>query len=251
MKFLKFVVDYENQAAVWEPYANDGLASFLSSQFQFPQSLQNVISALTLSHDAAEETTVQWAIPRIARHLTSIGMFGPGFGAVVPKWGGGAEISQVACRAGAVGGGVYVLGTGIRSVEKSATANSSTLAIELSNGETVKAKKLIDEEKAEPSNSKVASKVVAIIASSLQSLFKSTVEGSPLAAVSVVVLPPNTVVIDDLQQAHPIYIMVHSSETGECPAGQCKSLPSILLFPLLALHDDPTYEYLSTLSELH
>jgi RAB protein geranylgeranyltransferase component A len=36
---------------------------------------------------------------------------------MVPKWGSSAKISQVACRAGAVGGGVYVLGVGAGTLE--------------------------------------------------------------------------------------------------------------------------------------
>ena len=77
MKFLKFVIDYDNQTEIWEPHAESGLAEFLSSQFQLPPNLQGVITALTLSLDAPEATTVKWALPRIARHLTSIGVFGP------------------------------------------------------------------------------------------------------------------------------------------------------------------------------
>jgi RAB protein geranylgeranyltransferase component A len=250
MKFLKFVVDYENQADLWQPHADASLAKFLSSQFQLPQTLQHVISALTLSYYAAESTIVKWALPRIARHLTSIGLFGPGFGAVVPKWGGGAEISQVACRAGAVGGGIYVLGTGIKNIDTATPESGSLNVIELSNGEIVKAKQVVAGVNAGSPNDKVASKVIAIVASPFTSLFKSTVEGSPLAAVSVVVLPTRSIVEDGLQQDQPVYIMVHSGETGECPAGQCQYSTFLIVLPP-ALHDDPTYEYLSTLSEFY
>lgn len=225
MKFLKFVVNYEAQEEVWKAHADSSLAGFLSSQFQLPSSLQTVIAALTLSLDSPDITPVKWALPRISRHLTSIGIFGPGFGAVVPKWGGGAEISQVACRAGAVGGGVYVLGTGI----KSTVGEGPLTSVELSNGETVKTKYLVGAEK-RLSEARLASKVIAIISSPLPSLFKSSIEGAPLAAVSVVVFPPRTIIADNLDQVNPIYVMVHSSETGECPAGQCKhpTFPTVL-----------------------
>jgi RAB protein geranylgeranyltransferase component A len=224
MKFLKFVVDYKAHAEVWEPHADAALATFLSSHFQLPPNLQSVIAALTLSLDSPDNTNVKYALPRIARHLTSIGVFGPGFGAVVPKWGGGAEISQVACRAGAVGGGVYVLGTGIKSTEN---INGETLltAVNLSNGDTVKARCLVDGRETRPSPTRLASKIIAIISSPLSSLFKSSIEGAPYAAVSVVVFPPTSVICNGFDQIHPIYIMVHSSETGECPIGQSKLLP--------------------------
>lgn len=221
MKFLKFVAEYQSHAETWEAHAESGFATFLTSQFKLPPNLQTVIMALTLSLDKPEETTVGFALPRIARHLNSIGVFGPGFGAVVPKWGGGAEIAQVACRAGAVGGGVYVLGTGIKSFQKI----SEDVEIDLSNGETVKTKHLapsLEAEAQSTSNAKAVSKTTAVISSPLTSLFESTIEGSPLAAVSVVVFPPITLGIDDHTQTHPVYIMAHSSETGECPNGQCQ-----------------------------
>lgn len=217
MKFLKFVVDYENQTEVWEAHGDSTLQEFLSSQFQLAPPLQIVINALTLSLDTPEKTTVRWSLPRIARHLTSIGVFGPGFGAVVPKWGGGAEIAQVGCRAGAVGGGVYVLGTGVK--ESHAVDGTEGLDLLLSNDETVKTQHYISSQAQSSSN--VVSKVIAVISSPLSTIFASTVEGSPLAAVSVVVFPPNAFTVEDVSQMHPVYIMAHSSETGECPAGQC------------------------------
>lgn len=202
---------------------------------------------MSLSLDSPEETTVGYALPRISRHLTSIGVFGPGFGAVVPKWGGGAEIAQVACRAGAVGGGVYVLGTGIKTSQQSV---GQPTQVQLSNGETVETKHLTRQAHSAghtPSNAKIVSKIVAVVSSPLASLFESSIEGAPLAAVSVVVFPPNTLATDALPHSHPVYIMAHSSDTGECPAGQC----SYPLSPFSSAHYMmiQLYEYLSTLSE--
>ncbi len=231
MKFLKFVVDYENQTDVWHPYADSPLAIFLSSQFQLPLNIQDVITALTLSLNSLDGIKVAWALPRIATHLTSIGVFGPGFGAVVPKWGGGAEIAQVACRAGAVGGGIYILGTGVDYTKTVTEDGIQLIQSGLSNGEAVRSRHFIGNSSSvrEPNNS-VASKAIAIVSSPLASLFKSSVEGSPLAAVSVIVLPASTIFINGATQSNPVYIMAHSSETGECPVGQCKWTFSLSLF---------------------
>ncbi|KAH8597982.1 GDP dissociation inhibitor-domain-containing protein [Bisporella sp. PMI_857] len=226
MKFLKFVVDFQNQPEIWEAQAENSLPDFLSSQFQLPFNLHTIITALTLSYNTPAETTVRYSLPRIARHLTSIGKFGPGFGAVFPKWGGGAEIAQVACRAGAVGGGVYVLGAGVKSAT---TVADQPVEVVLSNGEVVKTKHIIRDAASQnlssidkfSSSKVVVSKIIAIVSSPLQSLFKSTIEGAPLAAVSVIVFPPGTLTTSVLVQTHPIYLMAHSGETGECPAGQC------------------------------
>ncbi|TAQ85966.1 hypothetical protein B7494_g5714 [Chlorociboria aeruginascens] len=224
MKFLKFVVDYENRTEVWESHASSSLPDFLSSQYQIPPNLQTVILALTLSLDSPEETQVGYSLPRIARHLTSIGILGPGFGAVVPKWGGAAEIAQVACRAGAVGGGVYVLGVGINTISTINSGPEHFEEVDLSNGEKVKTQHLIrriDLDDRTLEQPKTASKIIAIVSSPLSSLFASTVEGSPTPAVSVVVFPANVLQVDGQPQIYPVYIMTHSSDTGECPSGQC------------------------------
>lgn len=241
MKFLKFVVDYENQTEVWEAHAKTGLPEFLTSKFKLPASLQTIILALTLSVNSPEETLVEYALPRIARHLASIGVFGPGFGAVIPKWGGGSEIAQVACRAGAVGGGVYVLGTGVK--DANVQDGSHDVEVILSNEETVKTRSLIrgttfsDDASTQ---TEVVSKMISIISSPLASLFTSTVEGAPTAAVSIVVFPSGTLVIEGLSKAQPVYIMVHSSETGECPSGQCEYYAFFSSVSQNAFHDDPT-----------
>lgn len=221
MKFLKFVIDYVNQAETWESHADAGLEEFLSSQFKLSVNLRSAIAALTLSFEDPHDISVKWALPRIARHLTSIGVFGPGFGAVVPKWGGGAEISQVACRAGAVGGGVYVLGAGIKQSEMVTEDGKQLSQVHLSNGETVKTRRLVGgASHHELTNPKVVSKLIGVVSSPLTSLFESSIEGSPLAAVSVVVIT-SFGIGKHRGQPYPIYIMVHSSETGECPANQC------------------------------
>ncbi|KAJ8605274.1 hypothetical protein MRB53_041468 [Persea americana] len=108
MKFLRFVMHYEEHVTAHGP-----------------------LSALTFSARTPESTTVQVALPRIRQYLRSIGVFGPGFGAVFPKWGGLAEVGQVACRACAVGGGVYMLDKAISTVERRA---EDGLQVELEDG---------------------------------------------------------------------------------------------------------------------
>jgi Rab proteins geranylgeranyltransferase component A len=236
MKFLKFVVDYENHTEVWQSHAEEPLPTFLSTVFSLPPLLRATIVALTLSLNLPSQTTVRYSLPRIARHLTSMGVFGPGFAAVIPKWGGSSEIAQVACRAGAVGGGVYILGTGVR---ETSSIGASQVEATLTNDEVIRTKALI---KSCDSNSELegahlnnVSKMIAVVSSNLASLFTSTVEGGPTAAVSVIAFPSNSIAVDDQLEPIPVYIMAHSSDTGECPVGQCKfeSPPS-----LSSIHDD-------------
>jgi Rab proteins geranylgeranyltransferase component A len=249
MKFLKFVVDYENHTEVWQSHAEEPLPTFLSTVFSLPPLLRATIVALTLSLELPSQITVQYSLPRIARHLTSMGVFGPGFAAVIPKWGGSSEIAQVACRAGAVGGGVYMLGTDVR---ESTSVGATHIEATLTNDEVVRTKALI---KSHDANSALegaplnnVSKMIAIVSSDLAPLFATTIEGGPTAAVSVIAFPSQSIRVDDQLQPHPVYIMAHSSDTGECPVGQCEFDH---FHPLSRIHDDPLMNtYLHCLNSL-
>ena len=218
MKFLKFVLDYEGDAQreAWQPHADMPLHDFLLSEFKMDAELQRYIIALTLSLDGKITTKDGLAI--IYRHLTSMGFFGPGFAAVYPKWGGISEIAQVACRAGAVGGAVYMLGTGIKAQENT----GDEIELQLTSGDTVKTRMLMqssDKSEGGPS----ISRLVAIVNSPLKGLFESFVEGAPLPAVSVTAFPSGSVhTATGEPYDYPVYVFTHSSDTGECPVGQCK-----------------------------
>ncbi|KAK0655816.1 GDP dissociation inhibitor [Cercophora newfieldiana] len=227
MKFLKFVLDFEGetQLAVWQPHANSPFNEFLQQEFKMDAELQKYIITLTLSLDGQMSTRDGLAI--IYRHLTSMGFFGPGFAAVYPKWGGISEIAQVACRAGAVGGAVYMLGTGIKSQEIS----DNDIELQLTSGDKVKTKLLVQaDDKTEGTFS--ISRLTAIVASPLKGLFESVVEGAPLPAVSVTAFPAGALQTEAGESyEYPVYVVAHSSDTGECPAGQSILYLSALTTP--------------------
>jgi len=219
MKFLRFVAASESQPETWHADRSMIFSTFLEQKFALPPNSHAPIFALTLSNQSAEHTTVEFAVPRIARHLTSIGLFGPGFGAVLPKWGGLAEVGQVACRACAVGGGVYVLGQGINDCR---TDEDGSLKVKLSAGDEVSARWLAGTQQdlpasssSERSDGKLISKSVSIISSPLIALFPPTCEGGPVPAGAVAMVPSSN------DSEPPVYIFAHSSESGECPAEQC------------------------------
>jgi hypothetical protein len=317
MKFLRFVATFEERPETWQPHRDTPFAEFLSEQFGLPA--VDTLMALCLSLEVPEKTTTDFALPRIARHLRSIGVFGPGFGAVVPKYGGLAEVVQVACRACAVTGGTYVLGQGISSIEPAesedddieeiprepekpdvsqdihsmiaegkgfvdvnqdsldeledgikeqslddllaaagysiagveeekptpaavdpvekqspavSSEKKSLYTVQLSNGEKVSAEFIVGcsdnlpgslpstiiGNKVPGAQPEAASRSVTIISSSMQHLFVTVAEGGVSPAGAVVVFPAGSL----SSAAHPVQIMVHSSDTGECPQGQCK-----------------------------
>ena len=241
MRILKLAADPEAHVALVEEHGDKPFMQFLESEYQVDAKLQSPLLALTLSSDSPSKKTVRDALPRLHRHLTSIGMFGPGFGAVIPKWGGLAEIAQVACRAGAVGGGVYVLNKGIESVGESSSTNDLS-TIQLEGGDTVRTRWIVGTSSTLPYRTYPVPKtgetmvkvtyLTAIISSPLTSLFPPAAEGFPAPAAVIVVLPTNSLHLPpDLQTSDPplLYLAIHSSDTGECPEGQC-TIPSSPLF---------------------
>ncbi|KAK4507925.1 hypothetical protein PRZ48_001660 [Zasmidium cellare] len=221
MKFLRFVVNYEEQGDTWEEYRDKPFSSLLEDKFGLVPASHPPILALALSTKSSTDTPSKFAVPRVAKYLTSIGVFGPGFGAVLPKWGGLAEIGQVACRACAVGGGVYVLGKGISEVQQN---DDSDMKIYLTDGEVVSSKWLAGVPQdlthslsaiQSPEPDVWMTKSISIVSSPLASLFPPTSEGGVTPAGAVIVVQP----VDTAEP--PVHVFAHSSESGECPKDQC------------------------------
>ncbi|RMZ86204.1 hypothetical protein DV737_g332, partial [Chaetothyriales sp. CBS 132003] len=236
MKFLRYVLqddDAQNEASAEAP-PSTSLADALETRFRVPAALQAPIVALALSPQLAATTDFNYATTRIRRHMRSAGYFGPGLGAVLAKYGGNAEISQVACRAQAVGGGVYLLGTGLKAVHAPSTmpqdsveAAASLTRVELSDGTEIKARWVVGgvddlpPEVDRPLQDHQASPTVTtyhtidIVSSPLQHLFPPTAENGHVPVVAIVL-----VLEDAAVDTAPIYLQVHSEDSGECPSGQ-------------------------------
>lgn len=226
MKFLRFIGEYEEQQEVWEEHRTTPFPTFLSEQFKVPESLLAPLLALALSSATPDQVTTEYALPRIARHLRSIGVFGAGFGAVIPKWGGMSEIAQVGCRALAVGGGIYVLGKGVsKPLSEDNISTGENIKIQLQGGDTVTAKYVVESSSKPPTKDSTLCRSITIVSSPLQPLFPSIAEDAPPPASAVVVFPSGSLSLDNDNgegeaQQHPVQVFVHSSDTGECPLGQ-------------------------------
>lgn len=261
IRFLRNVnqpqqTDESSETPTTEEENNLVLSEYLNTKFNAPSELHNPIHSLSLCQQAPHKTPSNLALPRIKRHLGSLGVFGPGFGSLVAKWGGGAEIAQVGCRALAVGGGVYVLGRGVKSVDPSKD-NEGFHNITLSDGEKIRSKSVAgtlwdlpnDADSPLISTQKV-SRSISIVSSPLKRLFPVTAEGGPVPAGAVAFVP-GEVLADDASEVTPVYLILHSSETGECPDGQCKltSISSFTSFKSELFNDDRLN--LSTLPDGH
>jgi Rab proteins geranylgeranyltransferase component A len=228
MKFLRFIVDYEEQSETWEEHRTKPFAVFLSEQFKIPSHLQAPFLALSLSNASSSFTATEYALPRVARHLRSIGALGAGFGAIVPKWGGMSEVSQVGCRASAVGGAVYVLGKTLGdndSTTVESTGNKDPITLCLKEGETITTHWVVGESSKEQADECLC-RSITIASSPLTSLFPPIADEAPPPATAVAFFPSGSLSLsregENSTELPPVYIHVHSSDTGECPRGQSK-----------------------------
>ncbi|KAF2130879.1 rab geranylgeranyl transferase escort protein-like protein [Dothidotthia symphoricarpi CBS 119687] len=239
MKFLRFIGEYEEQPEVWEEHRQQPFPTFLSEQFKVPAALQAPLLALTLSPSPSTQTTTEYALPRIARHLRSIGIFGAGFGSVIPKWGGLSEISQVSCRACAVGGGVYVLGKGLAPTDDVTPETSeSGIKLHLKDGEAITAKWIVGGSSSTAIED-IQCRSMTIVSSALIPLFPPIAEDAPAPAAAVVVFPSGSLPLDSQAEELPaVHVLVHSSDTGECPAGQS------ILYASTSLHGQDGFKLL-------
>ncbi|KAJ5171117.1 GDP dissociation inhibitor [Penicillium coprophilum] len=209
------------------------LKDYLASKFSVPEELHNPLLSLSLSQLSQQDTTASYALPRIQRHLSSIGHLGPGFGAVLAKYGGGAEILQAACRASAVGGGIYALDTQIQDClwRKEAEYSEHRFLLKLANEGSVQAKCMfslnVDTIPKEGSKPLVeVARSISIVSATFPSLFPVTVEGAPVPATAVLMFPGDTL---GSPHSPPVYLQVHSSDTGECPPQQSVIYCSVAL----------------------
>lgn len=247
MRFLKIAADADNHAGILDEWGDRPFPEYLASVQKMPPFMQEPLLALTLSPFPPKDTSTAFALSEIHRHLTSIGMFGPGFGSVIPKWGGLAEVAQVACRAGAVGGGVYVLGKGIRRIEspsssgaeadashpESLPTNAGLLSVQLDDDSTIPARYVVgtfenlgpdtSNDPPRSTNSSWVERSITIISSPLSPLFpQPDLDSAPPPACTMIIFPAGSLDSEATQLHAPIHLAIHSSDTGECPAGQCK-----------------------------
>ncbi|KAG6023358.1 hypothetical protein E4U41_002045 [Claviceps citrina] len=221
MKFLKFVLAYdvEPQTELWKSRQSEPLAEFLESEFQLDADTRSYVATLTLS--LQQSTSVGDGLASIQRHLLSMGVFGPGFAAVCPRWGGLSEVAQVGCRAGAVGGAIYMLGVGVSGARPTCKDGQDVVGISLTNDVTVESKTLVSGDAPASDLDIRVSRLSAIVNAPLTELFEAVVYGAPTPCAAVVAFPAASVSGEDgTPSRSPIYAVVHSSDTGECPSGQ-------------------------------
>ena len=212
MKFLKFVLNWEQQPEIWEPYKDRSLADLLVEKFKLegPQVLELIFSiGLCYNTDAKVPDSLQ----RIRRFLISFDVYGP-FPVLYSKYGGAGEISQGFCRSAAVAGATYKLN------EKLVSYNPETKLAIFESGSKVKVeeKLVISPSQAPvhcynmPEQKYEVHRLTCIVEKGCSEWFN----GNESAAV--IVFPPNSLKSGNKEVVQAIII---GSGSGCCPAGTC------------------------------
>lgn len=219
MNLLRYVVDEHDQAEIEE---GASMRAVLQDRFKLSQNLNAPVQALSLTSSTLENASFSAAATRLKRHFMSMGYFGPGLAAVMAKYGGNSELAQVACRAGAVGGFVYLLGQGVASIDEN--LSDSHAHVKLTDGLEVKAKHVVgtasdlpamrSQEASSPQIIQI-SRRVSIVSNPMTHLFVAAAENGAVPAVAIILI--NT----DENERAPVYLQIHSEDTGECPSGKC------------------------------
>lgn len=107
MKFIKFVLNWEEQLDVLKPYADRPLYDLLVEKFHLEKAqIFELLFSIGLCYNM--ETKTPEALQRIRRYLSSFDVYGP-FSVLYSKYGGPGELSQGFCRSAAVAGATYKL----------------------------------------------------------------------------------------------------------------------------------------------
>lgn len=115
MKFIKFVLNWEEQLQVWKPYANRPLCDLLVEKFHLEKAqVFELLFSIGLCYNM--QTGTPEALQRIRRYLSSFDVYGP-FSVLYSKYGGPGELSQGFCRSAAVGGATYKLNETLTSYD--------------------------------------------------------------------------------------------------------------------------------------
>ncbi|KAK9431373.1 GDP dissociation inhibitor-domain-containing protein [Lipomyces doorenjongii] len=202
MRFMKFVIDWEQNSSIWQEYKDEPISKFLEERFGLdaPQIVELVHSIGLLPTPKAP---TELALGAIKRYLTSMQVYG-NFPAMYSMYGTGGELAQGFCRSAAVAGAVYRLGTKLIGFDE------TTSEAELDSGEKIKVTEKIISCEGVIAGDEEITRMVAVVEKDCKEWFA---EGESAA---VVVFPVDT--LDGNRYA--VQVLVMGSGSGQCPSGQ-------------------------------
>ncbi|KAK9453875.1 GDP dissociation inhibitor-domain-containing protein [Dipodascopsis uninucleata] len=202
MRFMKFVIEWEDHTEIWKDYEGRPISEFLKDRFSLePPQITELVHSIGLLPSLSTPTAI--ALKNIQRYLISMQVYG-NFPAMYSMYGTGGELAQGFCRSAAVAGAVYRLATEVASFDE-----NEGIA-QLSTGENIRvSEKFISSEGAMKID-KQCTKMVAIVEKDCKEWFA---EGESAA---VVVFPENTLE----NNKYAVQVLVMGSGSGQCPSGQ-------------------------------
>lgn len=116
MKFIKFVINLQDNKPTWLPYSDQPIHKFLTENFKLNDTqINEIIFSLALCFSKNLNTLE--ALQRVRRYLVSFDVYG-NFPVIYSKYGGPGELAQGFCRSAAVAGSTYMLNTSIKNIQK-------------------------------------------------------------------------------------------------------------------------------------
>lgn len=213
MKFIKFVLEWEIQTAIWEPYQNGSLVVLMKEKFDLEESqITELIVTIGLCSDLS--VSVIEGLVRIKRYLVSIDIYGS-FPVLYSMYGGAGEVAQGFCRSAAVAGATYKLNS------KLVAFDESTKIATFSDGSRVQVSEKVvispnDETHLNKAGHVVATsgsitRMIAIVAKDCVRWFAEN------ESAAIVIFPPRSLPSNN---RCAVQVIVLGSGSGECPEGQ-------------------------------
>ncbi|KAL6939976.1 hypothetical protein ACO0QE_003854 [Hanseniaspora vineae] len=215
MKFLKIVVNWEEEGEKWERYRDAPLIDFLREKFKLSDTqISEIVYTLGLAFEKSIST--QMAIERIRKCLTSYEVYGP-FPTLFSKYGGVGELAQGFCRSAAVGGCTYKLKTRITEY------NASKKEITFQDGTKTKfTKKIVHSPTQEScllngrdhSTDQLFHRLIAVIKKDFsQQWFKAG------ESAAVLVFPPGVLEEANKKNENSVQVVLYGSSSELCARG--------------------------------
>lgn len=215
MKFMKFVLDYNNTTDIWLPYKSRPIGEFLAENFKLePQQVTELIYSIGLC--TTSQTHTIDALSRIYRYITSFGVYG-NFPALYVMYGGAGELVQAFSRSAAVAGAVYKLNTKITDYD-----SESKIAHLADGGKIQVSEKVILSSKdalkipqtaslAASKNNSEVTRMVAIVSKDCKEWFAENEQAA------VIAFPPGSLPSNNTVAVHALIV---GGGSGMCPMGQ-------------------------------
>lgn len=237
MRFMKFVLEWENSEDIWGEYASRSLIDFLTDKFKLAdQQINELVYSIGLCSSDADILTPH-GLGRIKRYLVSLDVYG-NFPALFSMYGSAGELAQGFCRSAAVAGATYKLSTSVVEFDEDSKVailsdgskvrvsekfirppppvppvptSSSTSASEMSGA----AQQLTPTQKSpqspSPQQPLTMTRMVTVVAKDCKEWFAEN------ESAAVVVFPPGTLKSNN---KHSVQAIVLGSGSGQCPDGQ-------------------------------